>query len=166
MHIKNFSIHMIESFSKVLTETRKQEKEVTFTIYPSEIKYRQVQFTSLGKKKIRKYCLQSHCNRNEICNPWKKFTWQYGICLTFKTYRRLESQQKAWIFPSFDDVQDNSLLKQFLLETKILKVLQKACGNTLDKEGLKILMNSLKNALRILNSLDTDLFSGLGIGCH
>lgn len=157
---------MIESFSKVLTETRKQEKEVTFTIYPSEIKYRQVQFTSLGKKKIRKYCLQSHCNRNEICNPWKKFTWQYGICLTFKTYRRLESQQKAWIFPSFDDVQDNSLLKQFLLETKILKVLQKACGNTLDKEGLKILMNSLKNALRILNSLDTDLFSGLGIGCH
>lgn len=166
MHIKNFSIHMIEIFSKVLTETRKQEKEVTFTIYPSEIKYRQVQFTSLGKKKIRKYCLQSHCNRNEICNPWKKFTWQYGICLTFKTYRRLESQQKAWIFPSFDDVQDNSLLKQFLLETKILKVLQKACGNTLDKEGLKILMNSLKNALRILNSLDTDLFSGLGIGCH
>ena len=157
---------MIESFSKVLTETRKQEKEVTFTIYPSEIKYRQVQFTSLGKKKIRKYCLQSHCNRNEICNPWKKFTWQYGICLTFKTYCRLESQQKAWIFPSFDDVQDNSLLKQFLLETKILKVLQKACGNTLDKEGLKILMNSLKNALRILNSLDTDLFSGLGIGCH
>ena len=157
---------MIESFSKVLTETRKQEKEVTFTIYPSEIKYRQVQFTSLGKKKFRKYCLQSHCNRNEICNPWKKFTWQYGICLTFKTYRRLESQQKAWIFPSFDDVQDNSLLKQFLLETKILKVLQKACGNTLDKEGLKILMNSLKNALRILNSLDTDLFSGLGIGCH
>ena len=157
---------MIESFSKVLTETRKQEKEVTFTIYPSEIKYRQVQFTSLGKKKIRKYCLQSHCNRNEICNPWKKFTWQYGICLTFKTYRRLESQQKAWIFPSFDDVQDNSLLKQFLLETKILKVLQKACGNTLDKEGLKILMNSLKNALRILNSLDTDLFSRLGIGCH
>ena len=157
---------MIEIFSKVLTETRKQEKEVTFTIYPSEIKYRQVQFTSLGKKKIRKYCLQSHCNRNEICNPWKKFTWQYGICLTFKTYRRLESQQKAWIFPSFDDVQDNSLLKQFLLETKILKVLQKACGNTLDKEGLKILMNSLKNALRILNSLDTDLFSRLGIGCH
>ena len=157
---------MIESFSKVLTETRKQEKEVTFTIYPSEIKYRQVQFTSLGKKKIRKYCLQSHCNRNEICNPWKKFTWQYGICLTFKTYHRLESQQKAWIFPSFDDVQDNSLLKQFLLETKILKVLQKACGNTLDKEGLKILMNSLKNALRILNSLDTDLFSRLGIGCH
>ena len=60
---------MIESFSKVLTETRKQEKEVTFTIYPSEIKYRQVQFTSLGKNKIRKYCLQSHCNRNEICNP-------------------------------------------------------------------------------------------------
>lgn len=56
--------------------------------------------------------------------PEKKFTWQYGICLTFKTYRRLESQQKAWIFPSFDDVQDNSLLKQFLLETKILKVLQ------------------------------------------
>ena len=157
---------MIESFSKVLTETRKQEKEVTFTIYPSEIKYRQVQFTSLGKKKIRKYCLQSHCNRNEICNPWKKFTWQYGICLTFKTYRRLESQQKAWIFPSFDDVQDNSLLKQFLLETKILKVLQKVRGNTLDKEGLKILMNSLKNALRILNSLDTDLFSRLGIGCH
>ena len=157
---------MIEIFSKVLTETRKQEKEVTFTIYPSEIKYRQVQFTSLGKKKIRKYCLQSHCNRNEICNPWKKFTWQYGICLTFKTYRRLESQQRAWIFPSFDDVQDNSLLKQFLLETKIMKVLQKACGNKLDKEGLKILMNSLKNALRILNSLDTDLFSGLGIGCH
>ena len=157
---------MIESFSKVLTETRKQEKEVTFTIYPSEIKYRHVQFTSLGKKKIRKYCLQSHCNRNEICNPWKKFTWQYGICLTFKTYRRLESQQKAWIFPSFDDVQDNSLLKQFLLETKILKVLQKVRGNTLDKEGLKILMNSLKNALRILNSLDTDLFSRLGIGCH
>ena len=157
---------MIESFSKVLTETRKQEKEVTFTIYPSEIKYRQVQFTSLGKKKIRKYCLQSHCNRNEICNPWKKFTWQYGICLTFKTYRRLESQQKAWIFPSFDDVQDNSLLKQFLLETKLLKVLQKVRGNTLDKEGLKILMNSLKNALRILNSLDTDLFSRLGIGCH
>ena len=95
--------------------------------------------------------------------PEKKFTWQYGICLTFKTYRRLESQQKAWIFPSFDDVQDNSLLKQFLLETKILKVLQKARGNTLDKEGLKILMNSLKNALRILNSLDTDTISRLGI---
>ena len=43
---------MIEIFSKVLTETRKQEKEVTFTIYPFEIKYRQVQFTSLGKKKL------------------------------------------------------------------------------------------------------------------
>ena len=98
--------------------------------------------------------------------PEKKFTWQYGICLTFKTYRRLESQQKAWIFPSFDDVQDNSPLKQFLLETKILKVLQKAHGNLLDKEGLKILMNSLKNALKILNSLDTDFFSHLGIGCH
>ena len=41
---------MFESFSKVLTETRKQEKEVTFTVYPSKIKYRQVQFTSLGKK--------------------------------------------------------------------------------------------------------------------
>lgn len=73
---------------------------------------------------------------------------------------------KPEFFPSFDDVQDNSLLKQFLLETKILKVLQKARGNTLDKEGLKILMNSLKNALKILNSLDTDLFSRLGIGCH
>ena len=28
---------MFESFSKVLTETRKQEKAITFTIYPSEL---------------------------------------------------------------------------------------------------------------------------------
>lgn len=26
----------------------------------------------LKEKKIRKYCLQSHCNRNEICSPCKK----------------------------------------------------------------------------------------------
>ena len=157
---------MFESFSKVLTETRKQEKEVTFTIYPSEIKYRQVQFTSLGKKKLGSTVFKVIATEMKYVIPEKKFTWQYGICLTFKTNRRLESQQKAWIFPSFDDEQDNSLLKQFLLETKILKVLQKARRNKLDKEGLKILMNSLKNALKILNSLDTDLFSRLGIGCH
>lgn len=157
---------MFESFSKVLTETRKQEKAITFTIYPSEIKYRQVQFTSLRKKKLGSTVFKVIATEMKYVIPAKKFTWQFGICLTFKTYRRLESQQKAWIFPSFDDEQDNSLLKQFLLETKILKVLQKARGNTLDKEGLKILMNSLKNALKILNSLDTDLFSHLGIGCH
>ena len=73
---------------------------------------------------------------------------------------------KPEFFPALMMYKTISLLKQFLLETKILKVLQKALGNTLDKEGLKILMNSLKNALKILNSLDTDLFSCLGIGRH
>ena len=91
MHIKNFSIHMFESFSKVLTNTRKQEKEVTFTIYPSEIKYRQVQFTSLGKKKLGSTVFKVIAT--EMKSLKKKFTWQYGICLTIKTYHRLESHQ-------------------------------------------------------------------------
>lgn len=164
--LKTSAFTCLKVFPKSSLKQENKKKEVTFTIYPSKIKYRQVQFTSFGKKKLWSTVFKVIATEMKYVIPEKKFTWQYGICLTFKTYRRLESQQKAWIFPSFDDVQDNSLLKQFLLETKILKVLQKARGNTLDKEGLKILMNSLKNALKILNSLDTDLCSQLGIGCH
>ena len=70
--LKTSAFTCLKVFPKSSLKQENKKKEVTFTIYPSKIKYRQVQFTSLGKKKIRKYCLQSNCNRNEICNPWKK----------------------------------------------------------------------------------------------
>lgn len=65
---------MFESFSKVLTETKKQEKRSYIYLYPSKIKYRQVQFTSLGKKKLGSTVFKVIATEMKYVIPEKKFT--------------------------------------------------------------------------------------------
>ena len=50
--LKTSAFTCLKVFPKSSLKQENKKKTFTFTIYPFEIKYRQVQFTSLGKKKL------------------------------------------------------------------------------------------------------------------
>lgn len=67
--------------------------------------------------------------------------------MPYKSWCNLKREGQIEIF----DAQDNSAVKTILAENYNFESLMKALENKLDKEGLKVPMNSWKGALEISN---------------
>lgn len=78
--------------------------------------------------------------------------------MPYKSWCNLKREGQIEIF----DAQDNSAVKTILAENYNFESLMKALENKLDKEGLKVPMNSWKGALEISNPQNKKVY----IDCH